>query len=315
MKNFAAGIIAMLICSSAAAQYPNKPIRLIVPFPPGGAADLTARIISQPLSQALGQSVVLEHRPGADGAIAGEAVMKATPDGYTLLFGTATGMSAMPNQRKVRPYDPVNDFTPVSLVGTFGFFFFAHPCIPVHTMQDLIGYARANPGKITYGSGNFTSVVATGLFAATQGLDMLHVPYKGDAPATIDLVAGRVHVMLAAGSVLPQAGDGKLRILATMLEQRSPMAPMSPTFAEAGIARSPIAPWGAVFGPAKMPADITDRLARELALLLARKDVKEQLDRIAFEPRSSSPEALRAFVRTQLDVWGRSIKELGLQQQ
>ncbi len=314
MKMLAAAIIATLVCSTAAAQYPNKPVRMIVPFPPGGAADLTARIFSQPLSQALGQSVVLEHRPGADGAIAGEAAMKAAPDGYTLLFGTATGMSAMPNQRKIRPYDPVADFTPVSLVGIFGFFFFAHPSIPVHTMQDLIGYARANPGKIAYGTGNFTSVVATAQFAASQGLNMLHVPYKGDGPATIDLLAGRLHVMLAAGSVLPQAKDGKLRILATMLENRNPIAPEVPTFAEAGIARLPIAPWGGLFGPAKMPKEVTDRLAREMAVVLARKDVKEQLDRVAFEPRSSSPDELRTFVRTQLEVWGRSIKDLGLQQ-
>lgn len=314
MKKLAAAIIATLVCSTAAAQYPNKAIRMIVPFPPGGAADLTARIFSTPLSQALGQSVVVEHRPGADGAIAGEAVMKAAPDGYTLLFGTATGMSAMPNQRKVRPYDPVNDFTPVTMVGTFGFFFFAHTSIPVFTVQDLIGYARANPGKITYGSGNFTSVLATAQFAASQGLNMLHIPYKGDGPATIDLVAGRLHVMLAAGSVLPHAKDGKLRILATMLENRSPIAPDVQTLAEAGVARLPITPWGALFGPAKMPKEVTDRLGREMAVILARKDVKEQMDKLAFEPRSSSPEELRSFVRSQLDIWGRSIKELGLQQ-
>ena len=315
MKTIAAGIIAALLCSGALAQYPNKPVRMIVPFPPGGAADLTARIFSQPLSQALGQPVVIEHRPGADGAIAGDAVMKAAPDGYTLLFGTATGMSAMPNLRKVRPFDPVADFTPVSLVGTFGFFFFAHPGIPVHTVQDLIGYARANAGKINYGTGNLTSVVATAQFASLQKLNMLHVPYKGDAPATIDLLAGRVHVMLAAGGVMAQARDGRLRVLATMLDNRSPLAPDVPTLAEAGIPRLPISPWGGLFGPAKMPKDITDRLARDMAVVLARKDVKEQLDKLAFEPRSSTPDELRTWVRDQLDIWGRTIKEIGLPQE
>lgn len=315
VKFLAAGLVAALLSTGAAAQYPNKPIRMIVPFPPGGAADLSARIFSQPLGQALGQSIVLEHRPGADGAIAGDAVLKAAPDGYTLFYGTATGMSAMPNLRKVRPYDPVNDFTPVSMVGIFGFFVFAHPGMPVHTIQDLIGYVRANPGKLNYASGNLTSVVATAQFASSHKLNMTHIPYKGDAPATVDLLAGRVHMMIAAGSALAQSKDGRLRVLATMLERRSPLAPNVPTLAEAGLQRLPIAPWGALFGPGKMSREITDRLAREMAVVMARKDVRDQLDQIAFEARSSSPEELRAWVRTQLEVWGRTIREIGLPQE
>ena len=156
MKKILVGFLAALCCAAALAQYPNKPIRLIVPFPPGGTADLTARIYSLPLGQALGQPIVIEHKPGADGAIAGDTLIRSAPDGYTLLYGTATGMSAMPNLRKLRPYDPVADFTPVSLVGTFGFFLFAHPGLPANTVQELVAHVRANPGKLNYGSGNMT---------------------------------------------------------------------------------------------------------------------------------------------------------------
>ena len=312
MKRVVAGIVAALACSAAFAQYPVKGVRLIVPFPPGGGADLVARLYAQPLSVALAQPVIVEHRPGADGAIAGDAVLKAAPDGYTLLFGTATGMSAMPNLRKARPYDPVGDFTPVSLVGTFGFFLFVHPSLPGNTLQELIANVRASPGKFNYGSGNLTSVVTTAHFAALQKLSMLHVPYKGDAPATIDLVAGRVQMMFAAGSVLPQARDGKLRILATMLDKRSALAPEAPTLAEAGLPPLPIKVWGGLFGPAKMPKEITDRLARDMATILARPEVRENMEKLAFEAQSSTPEQLRIFVREQLDVWGRTIREIGL---
>ena len=176
-----------------------------MPFPPGGAAELGARIFTQPLGLALGQPVIIETRPGAEGIIASEAVRKAEPDGYTLYYGTATGMSFAPGAKKVPPYDPVNDFTPISLVGIFGFFVFSHASMPVHTLGDLVGYARANPGKLNYGTGNATSILATGLFAVQQKLDMAHIPYKGDGPLSIDLIAGRVHVAIATpGTLAPQ---------------------------------------------------------------------------------------------------------------
>jgi tripartite-type tricarboxylate transporter receptor subunit TctC len=313
MKRLFAAIAALVACAAAQAQYPNKPVRLIVPFPPGGAAELGARIFAQPLGERLGQPIVIETRPGAEGIIASEAVRRAPPDGYTLYYGTATGMSFAPAAKKVPPYDPVNDFTPISLVGIFGFFVFSHADLPVRTIQDLVGYARANPGRINYGTGNATSILATALFAAANKLDMVHVPYKGDAPLSVDLLAGRVHFAFATpGTLAPQVKEGKIRVLATMLPSRSPLLPDAPTLPEAGLAPVPIVPWGGLFGPAKLPREVVERVGRELAVVLARADVKEAFGRIAFEPRASSPEALRAFVIEQLEAYGRAARAVGL---
>ncbi len=313
MKRLFTGFAAALVCSAAFAQYPNKPIRLIVPFPPGGAAELGARIFTQPLSQQLGQPIIIETRPGAEGIIASEAVRQAAPDGYTLYYGTATGMSYAPAAKKVPPYDPVKDFTPVSLVGIFGFFIFSHASMPVHTVGDLIGYARANPGKLNYGTGNATAILANGLFAAQHKLDMVHVPYRGDGPLSIDLIAGRVNVAFATpGTLAPQVKEGKLRVLATMLPSRNQLLPTAPTMSEAGLADVPITPWGGIFGPPKMPKEIVDRVGRELAIVLAKPEVKEAFGRLAFEPRSSTPQELSAFVVQQLEAYGRGVRAMNL---
>lgn len=309
-----AALLAALSGSAAFAQtYPNRPIRLIVPFPPGGAAELGARIFAQPLGQQLGQPVVIETKPGAEGIIASEAVKAATPDGYTLYYGTATGMSYAPAAKKVPPYDPVNDFTPISMVGIFGFFVFSHASLPVYTLGDLIGYARANPGKLNYGTGNATSILATAQFAAQQKLDVVHIPYKGDGPLSIDLIAGRVNFSIATpGLAVQHVKDGKLRALATLLPNRNPLLPEAQTLPEAGIAPVPITPWGGLFGPARLPKEIVDRVQREMVIVLAKPDVREAFGRLAFEPRSSTPQELTAFVAEQLEAYRRVTKQVGL---
>jgi tripartite-type tricarboxylate transporter receptor subunit TctC len=301
------------LASAAPAQYPTKPVRLIVPFPPSGAAELGARIFAQTLSQQLGQPVVIETKPGADGAIASEAVKIAKPDGYTLYYGTATGMSFVPAAKKLPTYDPINDFTPVSLVGIFGFFVFSHASVPVNTIGELIAYARANPGKLNYGTGNATSILATAQFAAQQNLDVMHIPYKGDGPLSLDLVAGRVQFSIATPALaVPHVKEGKLRALATLLPNRNPLLPDAPTMAEAHLEPIPITPWGGLFGPAKMPREIVDRLAREMAVVLAKPEVREQFARLAFEARSSSPQELTAFVAEQLEAYRRVVRLVGI---
>jgi len=300
-------------CAPALAQYPNKPIRLIVPFPPGGAAELGARIFAQPLGQQLGQPIIIETRPGAEGIIASDAARKADPDGYTLYYGTATGMSFAPAAKKVPPYDPVKDFTPISLVGIFGFFVFSHASMPVKTIQDLVGYARANPGRLFYGTGNATSVLATAQFASLNRIDVVHVPYKGDGPLSVDMLAGRVNFAISTpGTLAPQIKEGKVRVLATLLPSRNPLLPEAPTMTESGLQPLTITPWGGLFGPPKLPREVVDRVGREIAIVLAKPEIKDAFGKIAFEPRSSSPEALSAFVVEQLAAYSRVTKQVGL---
>jgi tripartite-type tricarboxylate transporter receptor subunit TctC len=313
MKKLVATIALALLSSAAHAQYPNKPIRLIVPFPPGGAAEVGARIFAQPLGQALGQPVVIETKPGADGAIAADAAMKAPADGYTLFYATNTAFSWVPSVRKDAPYDPVNDFTPVSMVGVFGFFLFSHPSVPAANMKELLAHIRANPGKLNYGSGNSTSIVSTAQLLSREKLSAVHVPYKGDGPLMVDLLGGRVHFAIATpGAAAPQVREGKLRALATLLPSRSPLLPDAPTMKESGLSELTVTPWGAVFGPKGMPRDITERVSRELVALLKRPEVRDAFGKLAFEPRGSTPEELAAFTKEQLSVWRRAIADAGI---
>ena len=313
-----AGAALLLGCAlpfAAHAQpYPNKPIRMIVPFPAGGAADLAARTVMQSLSQGLGQQVIIDNRGGADGAIAGEAVMRANPDGYTILFATTTGLNAAPVLRKQPPYDPVTAFTPVTLVGKFGFFLFVHESLPAKNVAEFLAHVRANPGKVNYATGNGTSILTTAQLAAAEKLDMAHIPYKGDAPATADLVAGRVQVMIGTpGSAMPQVKEGRLRVLATMLPTRSPLAPDAPTVAEAGLRGMTIDPWAGLFGPAGLPREVVERLAREMKAVAAKPEVREALERIAFQVQSSTPEEMAALLKTQLEVWRKGVQDVGME--
>ena len=306
-----------LACSAAQAQaqpYPNKPIRMIVPFPPGGAADLSARIVVQALSAGLGQQIIIDNRGGADGAIAGNALIASQPDGYTLLFATTTGLNAAPVMRKQPPYDPLTAFTPISMVGKFGFFLFVHESLPAKNVAEFLAYVRANPGKVNYGSGNGTSILSTAQLALVEKLDMLHVPYKGDAPATQDLIAGRVQVMIGTpGSAMPQVATGRLRVLAALLPNRSPLAPDTPTAIEAGLRGLTISPWAGLFGPAGLPREVVERVGREMRVVAAKPDVKTALDRIAFEVQASSPEEMAAFLKAQLEVWKKVADEVKLE--
>ena len=310
---FLAAAALAAFMTTPAAQYPDRPIRLIVPFPPGGAAELGARIFTAPLGQALGQPIVIETKPGGDGVIAADAVMKAAPVGYTIFYATNTAFNWVLATRKNPPYTPVTDFTPVSFVGYFGFFLFSHPSVPANSVAELIAYARANPGKLNYGSGNSTAQLFGAQLAQLEKLDMVHVPYKGDGPLVIDLIGGRVHLAFSTpGTAAPQVREGKLRALAAMFPSRSSLMPEVPTAAEAGLAKMSLTPWGGIFGPKGMPKEAVDRLARELAIVLKRQDVRESFGKLAFEPQSSTPEELTAILKQQIEVWGSIAREVGI---
>ena len=321
MKTFqraAAAAFALLVLAAGAPaqaqQYPNKPIRLILQFPAGGLADTVCRVLVNPLTQQLGQPILVENRPGADGAIAGDLVAKSAPDGYTLFFATNSALSAVPTLRKVPPYDPVADFTPISFIGRFPFFVYSHPSVPAKTLAELIAHVRANPGKLNYGSGNTTSILATAQLSKLAGLQMIHVPYKGDAPLMIDLVAGRVHMSIASTSPgAPLAKEGKLRVLATLNARRSALFPDAPTMAESGFPQYSLAAWGGMFGPARLPRDVVDRLAREFNTAVLRPEVKDALDKFGFELQGSTPQELGKFVKDQYESWKIAVREAGIQ--
>lgn len=299
---------------AAAQQYPSKQIRLVLPLPAASATDTVARVIAQSMGVGFGQTVVVDNKPGADGAISAAEVMRATPDGYTLFFATNSPLAAVPAMRKTPPYDPVADFTPIGLVGRYLHAVLVHPDVPAKTLQDFFSHARANPGKLNYGSGATFQLIATVNLMKIAGIDLVHVPYKGDPAALIDLIAGRVQFLIATQSTsLPFVKEGKLRALAITNSARSEAWPDVPTLAESGIKSFPSLSWAAMVGPAKMPANLIERVNRELNATLVKPDVRERLGRAAFEPSASSPDELRAFIKDQQDLWGRTVRELGLQ--
>jgi len=307
---FVAAVLAFTVMHDAHAQYPNRPIRFIVPFPPGGSADGIARILSQQMTQAMGQQWLVDNRPGADGALAGGIVVKAAPDGHTLFFGTNTPLSAAPALRKVPPYDPVKDFTAIGLIGHFTFFLFVSPTIPAKSLGELIDYARANPGKLNYGTGNTTSIVATAQLRQLAKLDITHIPYKGDAPTTADLIGGRIQfAFMAPVPALEQARAGRLRMVAVLAPKRSPLSPDLPTVAEAGMPGVSISPWVGLLGPAGVKPDIVARLSRELNAVISRTDMREQIGRQGVEVQTSTPAELTAHTREQYQTWARIIRE------
>ena len=312
MKKLFALLICIFFVTPVIAQS-GKTVRIIVGFPPGGAADVTIRLIAPGLASQLGQPVVVENRPGAESVIAADAVRTSAPDGTTLFMGTNTAMVAVPSGRANPPYDPFKDFTPVSRLGSFTMFLVVSPQTPARNVEELLAHVRANPGKLNYASSNSAARLAGVQLLAPGKLDMVHVPYKGDAAALNDLMTDRIQLMFGTGTgVPPLVREGRVRALATLLEARSPLLPEVPTAAEARIQGLSIDPWSALFGPAGMTSDVTGKLSSEINAVLKRPDTKEQFDRQGFSPKGSTPAELAAFHKLQWDAWTRTVREQGI---
>jgi tripartite-type tricarboxylate transporter receptor subunit TctC len=313
MKRFVLLVTLLLGCTVSQAQYPNKPIRFIVGFPPGGSADPTTRIVGAALQEQLGQPIVVENRPGADSAIAAEQVSKMAADGYTLMFASNSAMTAAVALRKNPAYDPLKDFTPISMVGRATVFFYVHPSVPAKTLQEFVAYAKANPGKLVYGTGNPLSILYGQQLMSATGIQMLHVPYKGEGPLNPDILAGRVHSsFLSTGTAVSNAKDGRLRPLAVLLNRRSPLLPEVPTIDEAGVPQVTVRQWAGVYGPPNLPKDIVARLNKEVNLLLKRPEVLEKLQSYGYAAEGSTPERLLEINRADLELWRKLVKEAGI---
>jgi len=297
-----------------APKFPFKPVRMLVGFAPGGATDIVARFLAPGLGEALGQSVLVENRPGASSQIAGELVAKAPPDGHVVLMTTQTLMTSQMIESKTFP-DFVKDFAPVSLCATSPLILVVNPSLPVKSLKELIALARSRPGELNYGSGGLgTTPHLSGELLATMGkLKIVHVPYKGEAPALTDVLAGHVPFMFSnVTASLSFVKAGKLRALAVTGLKPSPAVPGMPTMAEMGLPGFEVVGFFGVLAPAATPRDVVARLNREIIKVLARPDIRERFAAQALEPADTTPEQFAAYIKGEVGRWGKLIKEAGI---
>jgi len=295
--------------------YPSKPIRMVVPYPPGGPLDIMARAIGQKLAEAWGQPVVVENRAGAGGNIGADLVAKSPPDGYTLLMGAVATHAINPTLYGHVPYDPVKDFLPVALVAQVPNILVVNPSVPAVTVKDLIELARARPGTLNFGSGSTGSTghLAGELFNIMAGVKMVHIPYKGGAPAMADLLAGQVQLMFDnLANALPNVRAGRLRALAVTTLARSPALPELPTIAESGLPGFDLTTWFGVMAPAGTSPEIVARLNAEIVRDLNAKDMRERLEKMgAGVPANNTPEHFAAFIRDEAAKYAKVVRESG----
>lgn len=299
--------------SAIAQSYPNRPVRMVVPLSAGGFADVPARIIAPRLSEALGQQVFVENRPGAGATIGTDFVAKSKPDGYTLLF-TGTPHVISPALYKNLPYDPLKDFASVMLVAAGPYVLVVNPQLPVKSLQELIALAKAQPGKIDYASSGNGSAqhLVSALFASMAGIELSHVPYKGSGPAMQDLLGGQVKVSFAGiPNVMPHVRAGKLRPLAVSTPKRSPDLPDVPTVAEAGVPGYDATLWLALLAPAGTPNDIVQKLYAETAKVLREPEVQKAVAATGVDVSVIGPAELPTFLRAEVDKWGKVVRDTG----
>jgi tripartite-type tricarboxylate transporter receptor subunit TctC len=307
-------LFASCIPAAAAADYPSKPIRLVVPFPAGGPVDITARTVAPRLTEALGQRIVIDNRGGAGGILGSDIVAKSPADGHTLLLcttGNAINVSLVPNL----PYDIRKDFVPVSMVAIITSILVVHPALPVKSVKELIALARAKPDALSYAStGNGAPThLAAELFKSMAGVKILHVPYKGAAPAVVDLLSGHVQLsFISAPGVMPHVRNGRLRVLAVTNARRSVLLPEAPTLSEAGLRGYESEGWHGLFAPAGTPRPAVDRLYKEIAVILRDPKISAQLIAGGAEPVGMPPEEFAAKLHAEIEKWAKVVKTSGM---
>jgi tripartite-type tricarboxylate transporter receptor subunit TctC len=310
-------LLTMAVAPAARAdEYPTRPVTLIVPYTPGGSTEILARITAQKLEQRLGKPVIVENKPGAGTVIGSTAVAQSTPDGYTLLMATPTPMAINVVVHKSLPYDPATDFVPLGMVASAPFFLIVNPELPVNSVKELIAYAKANPGKLSYGSGGVGAPhhLYMELFKSMTGTEMAHVPYKGSLPALDDVVGGHIQLMFC--DIPPAAGmvaAGKVRALGVSTRERIAAYPDIPTVAEAGVPGFDVAGWFMVVAPAKTPRAIVDKLHDELLNVMASPDVKERIVKLSLVPLPTPSVAdMQSFVKSEIVRWGKIVQQAGI---
>ena len=296
--------------------YPSRPIKFIVPFAAGSATDAVARIIGDHASKTLGQPIVIENIGGASGVVAAQNVARAEPDGHTILITTNTTHGANQSLLKRVPYDAEKEFEPVTKLGTITLALIANPSVPAKTVAELIAHAKANPGKLSFGSGSSSSRIAGEMLKSRAGIDILHVPYRSNPQAVTDLLSGNIQLFFAdISTTLPQVKAGSVSGLAVSTAKRTPLAPDLPTMAEAGVPGYDLAAWFAAFAPAKTPAPVVARLREALVAAIGDKTTSEKLLAAGIEPEASSSEQLRAFVGSEIRKWAEIVKAAGIEPQ
>ncbi len=319
MKNWMAAAFAALVVlptpQADAQSYPTKPLRLIVPFAPGGPNDVIGRVVAQKMTEHMGQTVVVDNRAGAGGAVGTALAGTAPADGYTLLISGTSSLAINPALYKKLPYDPIRDFAPVSLVGTAPSLLVVTPALPVKTLQDLIALAKAKPGQINYASGGIGSAphLAGELLNSMAGIKMVHVPFKGGGPSLTGVMSGQVQLFMGGMSAaMPPVKDGRLRGIAVTSPKRSQFMPDVPTIAESGLPGYDIVNWYAIFAPAATPKAILARLNSEVVRAMAAPDIRKRFAALATDAESSTQEQLGAYHRSEIKKWAQVVKTAGI---
>lgn len=314
VRKFCASLLVALFAlvpgAASAQSYPVKPIKLVVGFPPGGGNDIQARLVAQKLTEAWGQSVIVENKPGANAIIASEFVAKSAPDGYTLYVGASGAMTFNPGLYEKLPYDPVKDFVPVIQIASFPLVMAVHPSVQAKSIGQFVQLAKAQPGKLNYSSGSSPFHVATELFKKQAGIDVMHVPYKGSAQSITAAVAGETNlVTVDLPPALAQIRAGKLQGLAVTSPKRSPVAPELPTVAESGLPNFDVVLWSGIFAPAGTPKEVVDKLHSAVAKILKMDDIKARLAGLGYEPGSLSQAEFAALLKADVAKWTKVARE------